>query len=194
MRWVIAGSGPSLSPEVATQLRGHDVIAVNDAYKLLPHARALYAADLDWWQVNSGATDFAGDKWSIWTVSNEWQARRHAEKAWGVQMLTGVRGRRFSEDPSRVTYGLHSGFQACGLALNKYAAKVLVLVGFDMRGTHFFGEHQRPLRQRPSFGKWIDVWQEAMQHLPDGVRVLNATPGSRLTCVPYVDLAEALRD
>jgi hypothetical protein len=192
-RWIIAGSGPSLTPAVAEQLREQRVIAVNDAYKLLPFAVALYAADADWWDHNQGAQDFAGEKWSCWTVAHEIQARKRIAKAWGVKLISGYRGAVFSKDPSRVAYGLHSGFQATGIAIHR-GASFIVLVGFDMRGTHFFGEHQRPLRQRPSFGKWISVWEQAMRSLPQGLRIVNATPGSALLPVPYMDLGEALRD
>jgi hypothetical protein len=36
---------------------------VNDAYRRMPYARALYAADAQWWTLHNGCPEFAGEKW-----------------------------------------------------------------------------------------------------------------------------------
>src|SRR6185503_19111154 len=61
---IVAATGPSLTADVAEQCRGHRVLAVNDAYRRIPFAEALYAGDADWWEVHAGCPDFAGEKWS----------------------------------------------------------------------------------------------------------------------------------
>ncbi len=71
----------------------------------------------------------------------------------------------------------------------------IILIGFDMRGTHFFGEHERPLKQmRKSFDGWIKQFRDAADMLPPGLRIINATPKSALDCFERMTLAEALNE
>ena len=74
------------------------------------------------------------------------------------------------------------------------------MIGFDMHGTHFFGEHESPLRswdrqkQQQIFARWIEGFRIASERLPPDIRIINATPGSALTCFPIMTLQEALED
>ena len=196
---VVAGSGPSLTPEVAAACAGLPVIAVNDAYRLLPGAMALYACDADWWRVHDGCPDFAGEKWSSHTVDrngrdNDKIQNRVAER-YGLRLVEGRDGEGFSFEPNVIHYGSNSGFQAVNLAL-QFGARRVVLVGFDMRlvdgARHFFGDHPAPLRNGGSYTNFIRAFRGAAATLPANVEIVNATPGSALKCFPMMALKDAI--
>lgn len=196
---VVAASGPSLEKAVEKleHSRGVPIIAVNDAYRLLPWAHMLYACDSVWWDVQGGVPDFPGEKWSSHTNDprGRHNDKRAAAAAYGLKVIEGRPGRGFSEDPAAIHYGQNSGFQAVNLALLFGAAKV-VLVGFDMRPvngkTHFFGEHSPPLRNIASFDGFVRAFEEAVDSVPAGVQIVNATWGSAIKCFPKVKLDDAL--
>ncbi|MPZ58445.1 MAG: hypothetical protein GEU91_18520 [Rhizobiales bacterium] len=195
-RWsecIVAATGPSLTPGVADACHGHRVVAVNDAYRLLPFADVLYACDTKWWDVHAGCSGFAGERWSCHgdAVHND---KRLAAERYGLMLVRGRDAEGFSLDPSRIHYGSNSGFQAINLAI-LFGAKRIVLVGFDMRvnGTrHFFGDHPSPLLNSSDYVKWVPIFARAARMLPPEIEIINATPGSALTCFPMMDLADGL--
>ena len=196
---IVAGAGPSLTPEVAAACAGLPVIAVNDAYRLFPGARALYACDADWWRVHDGCPDFAGEKWSSHTVDPNGHHNDKLEsgvaRQYGLRLIEGRDGDGFSFEPNVIHYGSNSGFQAVNLAL-QFGARRVVLVGFDMRlvdgARHFFGDHPEPLRNGGAYTNFIRAFRSAAATLPDNVEIINATPGSALKCFPMMELREAL--
>lgn len=194
---VVAATGPSLTQEVADLVRDEIVVAVSDAWRLLPWADVLYSCDAAWWHVHKGAPGFAGERWSC-HGGNGHNDKSAVAKAYGVRLVAGKDGKGFSTDPSRIHFGHNSGFQACNLAILAGAARV-VLVGFDMRAhgrrLHFFGDHPKPLHNALPFYMCLEQFQIAAQLLwqHPGVEVINATPGSALTCFPMRPLAEALQ-
>ncbi len=191
---IVAASGPSLNGEVAGQcLRARDsgfrIIAVSDAYRLLPFADILYAADIAWWRVHKGCPEFCGEKW---TSYQQGQARDN------VFSLNYVRVRLsgdFSTDPSEL-HGFYSGFQALNMAL-LMKAKPIILVGFNMKPVngqrHFFGDHPKPLDNSANFEAWIPSLEEAVRKMPEDADVVNATPDSAVSCFRALRLEEALR-
>lgn len=186
---VVAAPGPSLSVEVAGQCRGARTIAVQDAYRLMPWADVLYGCDAKWWDVHKGCPAFAGERWS--SHDDATNAKIDAAKAYGLRLIAGEGGDEFSTDPALIRYAGNSGFQAVNLALH-FGARRIVLVGFDMRGTHYFGSHPKPLTNPTGFDAFIRAFTKAALFLPAGVSIVNATPGSALRCFPVVDLAEVL--
>jgi hypothetical protein len=120
-RWsgviVVAATGPSLTEEVADMCRGHRVIAVNDAYRLMSYADVLYACDAAWWKVHKGCPGFAGEKWSSHDDgSND---KLDAAEKYGLRLVSGANDAGFSRDQSVVHYGGgNSGFQAVNLAIH----------------------------------------------------------------------------
>lgn len=200
---IIAATGPSLTADVAeacraAQARGtHRVVAVNDAYKLLPFADVLYACDAAWWDVHKGCPEFAGEKWSTHGSENH-NDKSDAAAKWKLSIVAGTSGRAFSTNPSQVVYGMNSGFQAINLAL-LFGANPLVLVGFNLgvpigRPRHFFGRHPRPLQNSVAYSSFIPCFEAAAKALPAGVRIINATPDSALRCFPMRELGEALEE
>jgi hypothetical protein len=199
-RWttaVVAATGPSLTPEVANALRGQNVLAVNDAYRLLPFAQVLYACDSAWWNVHKGCPDFQGEKWSSHGAAGR---IRHNDKSaaasrYGLKLIEGRDGDGFSFEHDVIHYGSNSGFQAINLAL-LMGARRIILVGFDMRiangQRHFFGDHPAGLRNTSNYQNFIRAFDRAATMLPPEVEILNATPGSALRCFPNMSFITAL--
>lgn len=194
---MVAASGPSLTPEVASLVQGQNLIAVNDAYRLLPFAQILYACDASWWTVHKGCPDFRGEKWSSHTVTGR---VRHNDKTglaerYRLNLIEGADGDSFSLDPARIHYGSNSGFQAVNLAI-LFGATRIILVGFDMGQKdgkrHFFGDHPAGLRNTANYAGFIRAFDRAAKKLPPHIEILNATPGSALRCFPMVSLHDAL--
>lgn len=199
-RCVVAATGPSLTQDVADLCRGIPVIAVNDAWRLLPFADVLYAADADWWDHHRGCPEFAGERWS----SHDLLSNRKFDQAarYDIHLVRGAQGEGFSTDPRRIHYGRNSGFQAVNLAI-LFGAKRILLVGFDMWATggkrHFFGDHPDRLHNEKSadeltryFGGFLREFDGAARTMPPGVTIINCTPGSALRCFPSRDLATEL--
>jgi hypothetical protein len=195
---VVVATGPSLTAEVAARVRRARwpeetcrVVAVNDAFRLLPYADILYACDEKWWRIHIDAVrkTFHGERWTSHDPhgSND---KRNVPEDWGLKFVAGSHGGVFSTDPRRIAYGSNSGFQAINLALLKGATRV-VLVGFDMGGRgHFFGDHPEGLHNRDDYRAFLPEFRDAARHCR--VPIVNATPKSALDCFPRVDLEEEL--
>lgn len=99
----------------------------------------------------------------------------------------------------QIGWGKNSGFQAINLAA-RFGAKDLVLVGFDFnleRGVHWHGSHRPPLTN-PRFGT-VDEWRAILDGQADnlqdlGIKIWNASDGSRLTAYDRIDLLESISD
>lgn len=194
-RCIVAASGPSLTQAIADQCGGQRIVAVNDAYRLFPFADVLYACDAGWYDLHAGCRDFRGERWTSHSLSPKNDKTMVADRL-GLRVIEGRDGIGFSRDPAHVHYANNSGFQAVNLAL-LWGADPVVLVGFDMRAidkrTHFFGNHKAPLRDGGQYGKWAANFAKAAEMLwHPRPTIINATPGSALTCFPIMSLAEAL--
>jgi hypothetical protein len=195
-RCIIAASGPSLTEDVAALCRGERVIAVNDAYRLLPYADVLYACDSAWWDLHrSGPIGWVGERWTSHGLSPKNDKRAIADSL-GLHVIAGEDRPGFSRDPARIHYASNSGFQAVNLAI-LFGADPIILVGFDMRAvdrkSHFFGEHKAPLRGNAQFGQWCAKFAKAAEMLGNSPRIVNCTPQSALTCFPMMPLPDALQ-
>ena len=189
---VVAAPGPSLTPSVAERCHSFTVLAIKEAYRLLPHAQVLYGCDAKFWRRNDGCPDYTGEKWS--SHDNGSNTKLAVARDYGVKLVNGKSGVRFSLDQHTIHYGTNSGFQAINLAL-LFGATSIVLVGFDMRivegQRYFFGKH--PTSNRPSdFGIYSGIFEAAARALPKHIRIVNATPGSALRAFPMVSLDHAL--
>lgn len=180
---VCLGTGPSLTQADVDACRGQHVIAVNDAYTLAPWADVLYAADNKWWHWHRGAPDFAGLKYTI----------EDRPYQYVVQPLqnTGPYGLELA--PTGLRTGFNSGYQAINLAVH-FGAKRIVLLGFDLKGRHFFPDH--PLRRNPGppFAACLMAFPTLVGPLKTaGVEVVNCSPDSAIECFPKLALADALQ-
>lgn len=188
---IVAATGQSLSEEQARLCEGHYVIVVNDAYKIFPNANTLYAADIKWWRHHNGCPNFKGEK-LICTYGDrkEMKIRESLCKEYGLKFINGRKGSGFSLDPEYIHYGTNSGFQAVNVAIQRLFCPILLL-GFDMYGTHFFGEHPKPLRETKKYDRFIDYFHQAKRLNPE-INIINCTPHSRLQSFPMLGLEEAL--
>lgn len=186
--WFCLASGPSMCREDAEAVRGRGkVIATGNTGELAPFADVLYSADAAWWQQYGARHDrFSG--------------RRAALAQDGLP--EGVEGLRYRDEPGlglRVLHsGCNSGYQAINLAYLE-GAETIVLLGYDMQHTggkhHWHADHPRPLGNfnpgmpelcRPKF---TPLSRDLAMR---GVRVVNCSRATALTCFERMPLAEFL--
>lgn len=153
---ILLAPGPSMSQALADSFRGQWVGVVSNCFELAPWADFLVAQDMTWWNKHPAAMAFAGRKFS-------------------AQPVVGVE--RIKERTS-----LNSGCLALSVAV-KLGAKRILLYGYDMRGTHFFGQYTNGLRNTSDNDRERHLRQYAAWGLLNpGVEVINCTPGSAIDC------------
>jgi len=105
----------------------------------------------------------------------------------------GVAG--FDERLTHLRTGSNSGYAATHLAIHLGAARI-VLCGFDMRTVgdraHWFGDHHWRGPHRTDYSIFLYHFRNAAKEFSSRATVVNATPGSALTCFPMADLEAAL--
>lgn len=171
---VVLATGQSVTGEQVDCVREmHEagacqVVAISDAYLRMPTAEALVSNDLNWWRHHPEALQFAGRKF----------CGHHCP---GTERL---------QPTSQFSSGTNSGLQGMRVARDYLKATRILLVGFDMHGTHYFGKHPEPLRNTTParFTRHL-----AQFRVWSGCEVINCTPGSALTRFEMGDLREALR-
>lgn len=192
---IVVGTGPSLTPEVVREVRlarwlkGWRILLVNDAYRRFPVADALYAADASWWREHKGVPTFEGEKWTVHSI---WNDRSELAEQFNLRLVWGLDETGFSKSQRAIHCGgvaAHSGFQAVNLAV-LLGASPIVLCGFDYRGSHFFGEHQNLRQALPEHYAHMAQMFDCVE---TDAEIINATPDSKLTRFPYLELNEALR-
>lgn len=176
--------------------RGVPVIAVNDAWRLLPFADVLYAADNQWWEHHRGCPGFEGERWSAHSTPDN--DKTDAALRYGIRLVHGSHKQGFAFNPAVVRYGPNGGYQAINLAIHMLGRfGRIILTGFDMRVVegrrHFFGDHPPPMHRETDYRKWLPAFDSAARMLPSGIEIVNATPGSALKCFPAMELAAALQ-
>lgn len=181
MLTVCIASGASLTQEDVDLCKGQRVYVVNDCYKLAPWADLLYAADTQWWEHHKGVEGFKGEKW---TVSHE------AEKKYGINRID-YKSNLVWGDGEILATGGNSGFQVLNLAVMRGATKV-ILLGYDMGGKHWFGDHPPHMRKNSPYGDWIKNFNKAAPLI--SVPVINCTRNTALECFPRMELQDVLKD
>lgn len=184
-----------MSQDVADMCKGCNVIVISDTYRLFPWAQVLYCGDEEWWHVHKGAPGFAGERWSSYNEKHAADEKKRVADLYGINLVHTIYKEGFSRRPDRLHYGANSGFAAVNLALH-FGCRKIVMTGFDMRyvddKAHWFGFHSFGTNPKSDFSDWISRFERAIPTLPDDVRIVNATPGSALTCFPMGDLADAI--
>lgn len=165
---------------------------VNDAWRLAPDADVLYANEASWWNVSGpSAQQFTGERWSSHNPAGRVNDDKLAAAAThGLRLIDGATEIGFCMTPGRIHYGDNSGFQAINLAL-QFGAVDICLLGFDMHHTskrHFFGDHPPECAKDSDYRHFIGHFENAARQMPEGVTIVNATPGSALTCFPGAQL------
>lgn len=165
MIWACLATGPSMSQAVADAVRGKcKVVVVSDAVRLAPWADVMVSSDLKWWKHHE--PEFAGPKYATVEIPHTDIKRFDTETA------------------------TNSGLLALKVAVSLGAKRVLLL-GYDMGGTHFFGPHPEPLRNTKP--ERFEVFKKQFAGFaPRGVEIINCTPGSALDCFPRGELDACL--
>lgn len=168
MTWAILASGQSLTQEHvdyvhAAKLDGRlsGVGAVsNVALDYAPWADFIASHDSKWWRQYPQALDLDMRKFCRMNVA---------------------RTERFVTN----TTACNSGLFAMEIAWKVFKAERLILLGFDMHGTHYFGPHTGNLNNTTNkrFAmhiKQFEGWK--------GPEVINCNPNSALRKFPFMDL------
>lgn len=158
-------TGPSLTQADVDYCRGRcKVVAVSDAIYMAPWADALVSYDKAWW--NAHKPDYSGPKYHC-----------HNEKIEGVERVTEIPG-------NSGTLGL--------LIASRMKPDKILLLGADLKGTHFFGKHTKPNLRNTNALQFTTMKKQFAKftHLP----IVNCSPDSELMCFPRGDLRTELAD
>ena len=190
---ICIGGGASLTQEQVDKTKGYKVIAINDAYKLAPHADILYACDRKWWDLHRGAEDFKGYK-----LQHEFDVRPDDSSILkpypGIDMILSSGEYGWDDRDDRIRTGGNSGYQALQIAI-KLGATTIGLLGYDMHAegenSHWFGEHPGGDGDPAKYNKWIERFPDIKKAADEkGVKIYNCTPNSALDCFPRCDIED----
>jgi len=166
--------------------KGQIVIAINDGYQMAPWSDYLYFCDKKWHDWHKDRLDFQAFKGQ--KISYE-----VSEASLQIDVDTSKQGISFN--PSLISGGSNSGFQAINIAVLMGATRILLL-GYDMKiaksgAAHWFGDH--PDKVRSGYMSWLTNFGIAADQLKDkGIEVINCSPDTALTCFKKESLASAL--
>jgi hypothetical protein len=207
--YAIIGSGPSLSKDQISSIKTFKhsaiidfLIVVNDNYKLFKEeADILYAADLEWWQLNYSdikKTNFSGRLMMPYRERHKTFLNTHSDiDTISCINLLGLSDRTKETEKDRIHCNGNSGAQAINLAFIQ-GAKTILLFGFDMRvenetnKEHWFGSHPKELRSPVSqFEKWIEKFPKIVQDAKkSGTEIVNLSckDSGLKDVVPYISI------
>lgn len=149
----------------------------------------MYACDARWWEEYAAPADgkmpwtaFPGIKVSL-TASIDGVHRLPYDDKPGISL-----------DPLRLHSGGNGGYQALNLAVLMGAARI-ILLGYDMQGTHWHGAHPQGLNNPTgsSFAEWKSKFATTLPDLKlAGVEVINASRKTALECFQRAALETVL--
>lgn len=168
--WALLAPGPSATRQQAQQVRtaGIRLGVISSAFPLARWADFIAATDSAWWRSYPDAKHLPGRKFAIHAVP-------------GVEKI---------RVPGWVA--CNSGVLGLECAKRLGATRILLL-GFDMHGTHYFGEYTNglsntlPARRRMHLSQYT-TWQKRNRE----IEVINCTAGSALQCFPFEVLDDVL--
>lgn len=193
---VVAGgrSAGVLAPALAGRCR---IIVVNLAFRLLPGADALYAADSGFWHWYRDAHKFKGRKYA----PDDQRADRYCPGIIGIKIPRDHQGRRIDNLVRKPTGSIgcgggNGGFQAINLAAQFGAVRIL-LAGLDYCGSHWHEDHP-PQLHNPSdhqLKRWREILDgEAATLRSWGVEVINLSETSALRAYPHAQASSVFTD
>ena len=164
--WALLAPGPSASAEQATRIRdaGIPLGAIGNAFQLAHWAAFIAATDGAWWRKYPEAKALPGLKFTM-----------H-----GVQHVARMKVPGYP--------ACNSGVLGLECAKRQGATRIL-LVGFDMHGSHFFGKYTNGLSNTTETKRRTHLSQyAAWARANEATEVFNCTEGSALTCFPMARL------
>lgn len=184
------GNGGSLTSEDVDALRSANCIAINDAWKIVPHAVALYAADYSWWKANIAAVreSFQGDLYTLDASA----AEEFDLKLCACEDLDGSKP-GLSPDKNVFRHGYSGGFQAMQLA-RMLGARKIILLGYDYGAT---GQDHAVPSTVPNWSDYALMARSFSSEVYDqleaeGIDLLNVSRQTALVYIPRVSIEEAL--
>src|SRR5690606_24203618 len=154
--WALLAPGPSASADQAERVRGLRLGVVGCAYQLAPWADFIASTDAAWWRKYPEAKKLPGLKFSMHHVAG---VTKVAIPGLGV---------------------CNSGVLALECAKRQGASRILLL-GFDMHGTHFFGPYTNGLSNTSEAKRRMHLAQYARwAKRNQDIQVINCTEGSAL--------------
>lgn len=183
---VVLGGGPSLKGFDCARLRRRArVIAVNNAgLDLAPWADVLFWADRRWLD------------WNHQRLGEHTGPLKITRKPPQIDTGHDIKVMRFL--PRRLSHerdalgGWCGGSSAINLAY-LMGARVIILMGFDMRPGNYHADHRLPPIEGQHRERFIPTLEAMEPELTArGVTVLNATPRSALRCFPFAHIEELL--
>ncbi len=181
----ILGGGPSLKNIDVSRLRGHRVIAVNNAYQLGDFIDVMFFGDCRWFHLHKKQLlSFAGLK----LTTCEQHVKYPGIKV--VRRKTNING--LSNNPGLLAWNLSSGACAINVA-TLLGVKRIVLLGFDMQKidghSNWHKDHGTSNNPKHNpYRKFMSRFAQIAKSLQSmNVECINATPGSALTEFPIVE-------
>lgn len=175
----IIGGGESLKDFDFDQLKGHNVVAINSAFKYYLDTTLIYWADKDWEKQNE---EELIQHPAPFKIHSRWFVEPHRAKHWYIMPRC---TKPFSKELTSVS-GNNSGSQVLNLIVNCEPSNI-ILLGFDMTGGHFHDDYDL-VNTHHSFRVNME---EMAGHIT--VPVINCSPISTLDCFPIEPLSNHLK-
>ena len=185
--YIVIASGPSMQRQDAEDLRDAGImVAVNCAVFFAPWAKYLFAADAVWWR--------------YYTAKVAWYKGHRVSRSYRAPGIEQWRGKRWPRT------GGNSGHMAIQYAVDQ-GARNIALLGFDQSKTdgkaHFHADHPKAAddgrRTNMANAGGIAAWPRLMKRTSEdlktrGVRVVNLSRQTALTCFPRLTVKEFLEE
>jgi len=189
---VVAAQGPSLIPEQVDEASHiFPTCVCKDVYMYAENAKLIYACDRAWWH-QRWRTDEALRKHKAVKVTLDYQ--KLDTKVPDLQWLKCGGNHGFIFEEGVVAHGRNTGHQLINLVVNMGAPR-LILMGYDMRvldgKTHCHDRHV-PVPHTVFDDFYGAMMQAAPLLVKKGIKVINTSMRSRLTCFPKMPFNEAL--
>lgn len=177
------------------------VVAINDAYRLLPNRGDgchVYGADPTWWSYhidafldNCNATGY--------TQHLNWEPGK--AEGFGLTVIKSKGERGLSRDPNWLHQGQNSGYQGINLAYHLLRERFgdahhrILLTGFDMSRhggeAHWFGEHPKGLVRCGRYETYADAFR-TIKPKSYNLEIINCSRRTALDAFPRMSLEDAL--
>lgn len=149
----------------------------------------LYACDGRWWDVyyDDVKINYRGEPWT--------QDKEAAEK-YGLRYVESRSGPGLETNPALIVQGQNGGYQAINLAYH-FGAEIVLLLGYDMSRSnpdhvHWHGNHPHPLSNSANYTTFAKNFT-AMEPEKYGLRVINCSRQTAITCFERMDIESAIK-
>lgn len=176
-----------------SELHDRHVIGINDAYLIGDWLDFVFFGDGSWYLKNRKRLA----RWGGLKVTCHARfANKPPEDMEGIKVLLKDSKKRhgISDNPRLICWNGNSGAAAISMAAN-LGAKVIFLLGFDMKSskfTHWHGGHLKKGKKPPYKRHLTGFPQIAKDAGRRGITILNVNTGSKIDSFPKVTLREAL--